>query len=149
MAFLATPARETNGQFSPDGKFIAYTSDATGQNQIYVRPFSPDGNATGQWMVSVDGGVQPRWSRDGKELFFISTDSKLMSVPVNMTGGTFHSLTARPMFPVQISGGGANSFAHRWDVAPDGQKFLFTVVAAATSSAPVTVVLNWEELLKK
>jgi len=147
--FLETPAFESQGQFSPDGHFIAYASDATGTSQIYVRPFSPDGNATGQWMVSVGGGIMPRWSRDGKELFFISPDSKLISVPVNMTGGTFRPGTPQELFPVPIIGGGAITRGHRWDVAPDGKKFLFSVTSAATSSSPITVEVNWQEALKK
>ena len=147
--FLETPAFESQGQFSPDSHFIAYTSDATGASQIYVRPFSPDGNATGQWMVSVGGGIMPRWSRDGKELFFISADSKLMSVPVNITGGTFRPGAPQELFPVPIVGGAGINRGHRWDVAPDGKKFLFNVTAAATSSAPIMVVVNWQESLKK
>ena len=91
----------------------------------------------------------PRWSRDGKELFFISPDSKLMLVPVNMTGGTFRPGTPQELFPVPIMGGGGITRGHRWDVAPDGKKFLFNVTAAATASAPITVVVNWQEALKK
>jgi len=146
--FLGTAAQETQGQFSPDGKYIAYASDATGRNQIYVRPFSPDGASEGQWMVSVDGGVEPRWSADGRELFFISADSKLMTVPVSTTSG-FRPGTPVALFAVPINGGGANIAASRWDVAPDGKRFLFSAIAAAESSPPITVVLNWQAALKK
>jgi serine/threonine protein kinase len=146
--FLGTAAQESQGQFSPDGKYIAYASDATGRNQIYVRPFSPEGASIGQWMVSVDGGVEPRWGADGRELFFISADSKLMTVPLSTTSG-FRPGSPMVLFPVPINGGGTNITAIRWDVAPDGKRFLFSTIAAAESSPPITVVLNWQAALRK
>ncbi len=72
---------ESQGRFSPDGRFVAYTSNASGQNEVYVQTFpDPEG---GKWMISRAGGVQPRWRRDGRELFFISADSKMMAVDMH------------------------------------------------------------------
>src|SRR5437667_12530984 len=77
--FLATPFNEANAQFSPDVRWLAYQSDESGQHQIYVQPFPGPG---GKWQVSNEGGTQPRWNRNGKELFYISADGKLMSVAI-------------------------------------------------------------------
>lgn len=75
--FLNTEFGESQGRFSPDSRFIAYTSNASGRAEVYVRPYSADGKTSGQWMISTNGGVQPRWSSDGKELFYIAGDSRL------------------------------------------------------------------------
>jgi Tol biopolymer transport system component len=82
FALLATKANETQGQFSPDPRWIAYASDESGVYEIYVQPFPPTG---GKWQVSTGGGVQPRWRRDGKELFYVAFDRTLMAVDVSTT----------------------------------------------------------------
>jgi eukaryotic-like serine/threonine-protein kinase len=146
--FLSTPSQESQGQFSPDGKYIAYTSDEAGQSQIHVRPFSPEGNVEGQWVVSVNGGVQPKWSDDGRELFFLASDGYLMRVPVSRTGG-FSLGTATPMFTTPIYGGAAQTVSSRWDVGPGSQWFIFATVAASDSSPPITVVVNWQAAMRK
>jgi Tol biopolymer transport system component len=81
-------------KFSPDGKRIAYSSDESGQDQVYVQPFAGLG---GKYQVSTTGGSQPRWRRDGKELLYISADGKLMAVEVK-AGSTFEALAAKPLF---------------------------------------------------
>jgi eukaryotic-like serine/threonine-protein kinase len=146
--FLSTAAQESQGQFSPDGKYISYTSDETGQSQIHVRPFSPLGDVEGHWVVSVNGGVQPRWSDDGSELFFIALDGSLMRVPVSRTGG-FSPGTAAPMFVAPIYGGGAQIVSFRWDVGPGSQWFIFGAPTASESSPPITVILNWQAAIRK
>ncbi len=87
--FLQTPFNEHSAKFSPQGRFVAYVSDQSGQNQVYVRPF-PEGE--GQWQVSTKGGVQPRWSRDGKELFYVEGYTlmavEVNTVPIFTTGAT-------------------------------------------------------------
>ena len=97
--FLATPFRETHGQFSPGpanaSRWIAYDSNATGRPEVYVRPFPA--SSAGQWMVSTAGGGQPRWRRDGKELFYLSLERKLMSVEIG-AGATFQAGTPKPLF---------------------------------------------------
>ena len=145
---LSTQFQETTARFSPDGRFIAYTSNSTGRNEVYVMPFSPDRKETGLWTVSKDGGTQPLWSRDGKELFFISGDSKVMAVPVT-TGPTFKAGNAVALFTANILGTGTVARLRRWDIAPDGKRFITISVAGESASAPITVVSNWQTALTK
>ncbi len=132
-AFLNSEANETGGRFSPDGRWMAYSSDETGTEQVYVVPFPGPG---GKWQVSSDGGSQPRWSRDGKELFYLARDRKLMSVPITQ-GATVGSSPPRPLFETRSRYTGT-----AYDVSRDGQRFLVDTVAEG-SSTPITVVLNW------
>jgi eukaryotic-like serine/threonine-protein kinase len=144
---VGTQFRETTARFSPDGHFIAYTSDATGRTEVYVRPFSPGQEVTTEWPVSKDGGTEPVRRQDGKELFFISADSKMMAVTVTTTP-TFPAGIPQALFPVPIFGGGSVFNVHRWDTL-DGKRFLINSATTATSSTPITVVLNWQAGLKK
>jgi Tol biopolymer transport system component len=142
ITFLATPAREGQPSFSPDGRFLAYVSDESGRTEVYVRPF-PSG--TGRWQASVDGGAMPRWSRDGNELFYVN-GSVLMSVSVSTTRGValglpqelFRSNDLRARAPVPS-----------YDVSADGQRFLTLVREADLEDAPtetdIHVVQNWYE----
>jgi Tol biopolymer transport system component len=136
------------GRFSPDGRYVAYTSNASGRNEVYVQPFPM---ATGgKWMVSQGGGAQPTWRRDGKELFYISADSKMMAVPVAITP-TFTPGAPKELFAAPIWGGGTTTNVTRYDVTPDGQRFLINVMPQTTGAppTPMTVVLNWTAALKK
>ena len=147
--YLRTGFYDSQGRFSPDGQFIAYTSNASGKNEVYVQPF-PD-SSSGKWPVSKGGGVQPRWRRDGKELFYISADSKMMAVDVT-TNPTFRAGIPKVLFPAPIWGGGSVQNVTRYDVTADGKKFLINTVASedgASAVTPITVVLNWEALLKR
>jgi Tol biopolymer transport system component len=144
-------------RFSPDGRFVAYTSDASGRNEVYVQPF-PVAEG-GKWLVSQGGGSQPRWRSDGRELFYISGDSKLMAVSVETTATTTPTLVAsvpKALFPAPIWGGGNVTNTTRYDVTADGKKFLINVLPVATTTtttaappAPITVVLNWAAGIKK
>jgi serine/threonine protein kinase len=134
---------ESNGKLSPDGRYVAFVSNPTGRSEIYVRPISATGAATEQWMVSNGGGVQPRWSRDGKELFYISASIKLMSVPISFTPA-FKPGTPVELFPVALRGGFQSQPGHRWDVAPDGRKFLFVLTPPRRRSTPALVIQNWQ-----
>jgi Tol biopolymer transport system component len=142
IPFLVTPADETFGQFSPDGRWVAYDSDESGQREVYVRGFAPDRNpatSVGQWQISPVGGSRPRWSRDGRELFYIARDGKLMAVPVT-SGTTFVPGIPVPLFDTRVGG-----FAP-YDVTPDG-RFLINTIPEATAS-PIGVVLNWQAGLR-
>ncbi len=101
--YLQTDFNVSQARFSPDGRYVAYTSNASGRNEVYVQPFPAA--AGGKWMVSQGGGSQPRWRRDGKELFYISADSKVMAVPVATTPA-FTPGVPKALFAAPILGGG-------------------------------------------
>jgi serine/threonine protein kinase/Tol biopolymer transport system component len=146
IPFLRTEFNESSGQFSPDGHWIAYTSDESGDDEIFVREFSSDSaqesrDAAGKWLISKGGGTDPRWRGDGKELFYVASDGKLMSVDIS-TKPVLEAGKPRPLFqlPPGFVGGG---------VTPDGRRFLIGVPVAQSASVPFTVVLNWQTILKK
>jgi len=147
--YLTTEFNESQGKFSPDGRFIAYRSDSSGSHEIDVRPFPSASD--GRWTISTGGGMAPRWSGDGKELFYISPDSKMMAVEVS-TSPVFKVGIPRPLFQAPIWGGGTFHNVARYDVTADGKRFLINSVtadAATSAPAPITIVLNWTALLKK
>ncbi len=150
--FLKTEFNEEEGRFSPDGRFVAYQSDESGRDEIYVRTFLPDGLASGgatggKWQISTEGGVAPRWRRDGKELYFVSSDGKLMVADV-AAGPNFQSAAPKALFSLAgITGSGATVAA--WDAAPDGARFLFPKLAGREDTHPFNVILNWQSALKK
>jgi len=147
IPFLATPADETQAAFSPDTKWIAYSSDESGPHEVYVQGFVPDHNPAagiGKWRISSAGGARPRWRRDGKEIYYIAADGKMMAVPVKSTGATFEPGVAVPLFDTHSVG------FSPYDVAPDGRFLINTAMEEATPDAsPITVVLNWTAGLKK
>jgi serine/threonine protein kinase len=139
VLFLRTEANELWGQFSPDGRWVAYQSNETGRYEIYVRSLARGGGAT---PVSSGGGVYPRWSRDGTELYFIAPDAKLMAAGVR--AATSHLDVAPPaaLFQTQRMGGGLNviGHGHQYDVTADG-RFLINV-DGDTTSVPITLLIN-------
>jgi eukaryotic-like serine/threonine-protein kinase len=135
-----TPATEDQGQFSPDGHWVAYTSNESGQSEIYVIPFPPTPNQ-GRWMVSRGGGVMPRWRRDGKGLFYISPDQKMMAVDVS-SNPTFQSATPHALFDTQMVDTGIRTGPMSWDLAPDGKRFLI-ISDESQKTSPLNVILNW------
>jgi Tol biopolymer transport system component len=138
---------EYHPQFSPDGRWVAYQSNESGQYEIYVIPFGAEGSAQGgKWQVSTAGGEDVRWRRDGKALFFIAPGQKLMEAEVSVKGGTFESgpVSALPLAlpPAALFGG--------YDVAADGKSFLIVMPPEqSTNPEPLTVVQNWTAGLKK
>jgi Tol biopolymer transport system component len=138
--FLSTPAAEVNGRFSPDGRWIAYQSDESGTVEVYVRPFSGHG---GKWQISTAGGTQPVWNRNGKEIFYVSPDNKLMAVGVKADSG-FETGPPRALFEVHLKS--VNGW--KYDVSPDGQRFLANTVIEVKAN-PITLVLNWAAEAKK
>ena len=147
IPFLVTPADETDANFSPDTRWIAYSSDESGQREVYVQGFVADhipAAGIGKWRISAAGGAKPRWGRDGKELYYMASDRKLMAVRVKFTATTFEVGDAVPLFATRTRG------FFPYDVAPDGRFLLNTVTEAATAnSSPITLVLNWTAGLKK
>jgi Tol biopolymer transport system component len=136
--YLQTEFNEQEAQFSPDGRWMAYVSDESKTFQVYVRSFPISG---GKWQVSVSGGSQPRWRRDGKELYFISPDKKVMAVAVKL-GASFEAGVPKVLFTSRIVEG--NSIGMNYDVSGDGQRFLINTVNAEVKQDPITVVANWK-----
>ena len=131
---------EDQGQFSPDGRWIAYRTNESGRDEIYVQAFPGPG---GRARVSTEGGMQPRWRRDGKELFFVAPGNRLMAVPVapssNGQAPNFGAPVA--LFAARLTLMGSPK--HQYAVAPDGQRFLMVVSADETIPSPITIVQNW------
>ena len=148
--YLETEAPEDNARFSPDGKWIAYESDETGQPEIYVRSF-PAIEAGGKWQISTVGAEQPTWRRDGKELFYLTLDKKLMATEVK-TGQTFEAGPGRLLFQThaepRINTTGMVS-RRQYFVGSNGQRFLINKMIEHTAPVEITVLLNWKSLLKK
>ena len=143
--FLETPFDKFQARISPDGRWIAYSTNESGVYQIVVQTF-PDPNG-GRWQISAEGGVEPKWRRDGRELYYLAYDGKLMSVSV--TGPSFQAGRPVALFqtPLQVNRGQLLR-DRRYDVSPDG-RFLFVTPAATAASLPTTVVVNWTAALKK
>jgi serine/threonine protein kinase len=139
---LQTPFSEYQGHFAPDGHWLAYTSNESGRDEVYVQSFPPSG---GKWQVSTGGGAQPHWRGDGKELFYIAPDRKLMAVDVKF-GSTFEISAPKALFQTQIVRYDA---PNRYVVNRDGQRFLVNSPVEELSQTPITVVLNWTSGLKK
>jgi eukaryotic-like serine/threonine-protein kinase len=140
--FLKAASTLKTGRFSPDGKWVAYSSNESGRWEIYVTSFP---EAHGKWQVSNTGGDQPRWRGDGKELFYLSTDSKIMAVPVK-TGSNFDAGTPTALFQANPREMVATSELFSYDVSNDGQKFLVNA-SLKTAMTPMSVVLNWSAKL--
>jgi len=133
--FLSSPANERQARFSPDGKWMAYQSDESGQFQIYVQTIPASGD---KFQISTLGGSDPAWRRDGKELFYLDPAGRIMALPVKISGTAFEHGGAQPLFTAS----GATTFA----AAHDGQRFLVNVPAggeAAAAGPPLTVVTHW------
>ena len=144
-AVLQTPAVEYNATFSPDGRFLAYTSHESGQPEIYAQPFPSTG---AKWQISTGGGQEVVWARDGDELFY-RDETKMMAVEVS-TQPTFRMGHARQLFDGPSRVGTLNNVAE-YDVAGNGKRFLMIQEAERESSEEnhVSVVLNWFEELER
>jgi Tol biopolymer transport system component len=141
VEFLKTRFQEHRDQFSPDGHWVTYVSDQSGQPDIWVRPFPGPG---GEWQVSAGGGVQPRWRHNGKELYYIAPDGKLIAVPITIKGAAFERGAPIPLFQTRIAGGGTNAYRRpQYDVTADG-RFLINVTTEDATASPITLILNWE-----
>jgi eukaryotic-like serine/threonine-protein kinase len=139
LPVVQTEFNEVNGQFSPDGRWIAYASDESTPAQIYVQGFL---NSRGKFQISTNGGNRPRWRRDGAELFYLSPDRKMMAVEVKSTATSFEAARPRELFQTRVAS--APFVAPTYDVTADGQRFLInTALDEAKGPPPITVVMNW------
>ena len=137
---LLTGAAAGPAQLSYDDRWLAYFSRESGRLEVYVTSYP---KVVGKWRVSVDGGTQPRWRRDGKEIFYISRDAKLMAAEVNATTDSFQPGAVRPLFDIRPA-------STRWDydVSPDGQRFIVNMrVPQQAPNAPLTVLVNWPSVV--
>jgi eukaryotic-like serine/threonine-protein kinase len=142
--FLKGSFAYRSGKFSPDGKWVAYSSNESGRWEVYVTSFP---EAKGKWQVSNGGGLQPRWRGDGKELFYLSFDGKLMAVPVN-AGASFDAGAPAVLFQANAKEPVATSEQNMYDVSTDGQRFLINTQMRAETQ-PMSVVMNWDAGIRK
>jgi Tol biopolymer transport system component len=141
--FLVTPFDERSPMVSPGGRWVAYISDESGRDEIYVQPFPGGGE---KWLISTAGGIEPMWSPDGRELFY-RNPNQMMSVVVETEPG-FKAGTPRVVFDGQYSLDTAAGHP-RYGVSPDGQHFLMLKREEGDQPAHINVVLNWFEELKR
>jgi len=134
--FLPSDASKTNAQISPDGKWVAYASNESGDWEIYVTTFPA---AAGKWQISRGGGTEPRWRGDGKEIFYLGPTEKLMAVPVE-TARTFSSGEPAPLFQVRGRAAISSTDLFTYDVAKDGQRFLANQYLKPDRVVPLTIV---------
>ena len=142
IKYLATPAEELHGNFSPDGRYVAYTSNQSGRFEVYVETYP---RSDRKWTVSTNGGYEPRWRADGREIYYLSEDRKLMAVPVG-AGPQFE--VPVPLFQTGV-GAGVTPLRTHYVPSRDGKRFLVNTLSGDLSPTPITVVLNWTAGLKK
>ncbi len=135
---LQTQFNESLGQFSPDGHWIAYQSNESTPGQVYVQGFPKSG---GKFQVSTNGGERPRWRRDGKEIYYLTADRKIMAVEVKATATTFERGRPRELFQTRATT--PSFYVPTYDVSADGQRFLINTTVEADGLPPMTVVMNW------
>jgi len=139
--FLNAEFNETEGRIVPGAspRWVAYTSDESGRPEVYVREFKPGG---ARWLVSSAGGTNPRWSADGKELFFAAPDGAVMAAEIT-SGASFQSGAPKVLFKIPTG------VLPNWEVTGDGQKFLMLSLVDQSTQTPFTVFLNWESTLNR
>ena len=141
--FLASQYSEAGAQFSPDGRLVAYTSDESGRDEVYVRAFA---GSTRRWQISTESGSEPMWSRDGTELFY-RVGTKLMVVPVT-SSPSFTPGSPRELFDVPVDEAG--SLYANYDIRPDGRQFVMIRSENGSAAGRIHVVLHWlDELARR
>jgi len=140
--FLKTGFNELFGQFSPDGQWVAYSSDLSGQSEIYVTPFS---RPKERHQISTNGGGRPRWRRDGKELYYIAPDAKLMATETRISEKSVEAGPTHALLTIT----GSTAGGYPYEVSADGQRILTSIPVGDGAIQPVTLVQNWTSALKK
>jgi Tol biopolymer transport system component len=143
VAYLRTAANEQNGAVSPDGRWLAYASDETGRREVFVSSFPV---SRGKWQVSLEGGDLPSWRKDGREIFYIAPDSRIMAVEV-IASTTFARGQTTRLFLAPVSTGAGPTLD--FDVSSDGTRFLVNALVDQGAGAPITVVVNWTAALER
>ena len=143
--YLQGPYAVRNAQLSPDGKFVAYSSNETGGWEVYVTPFPAP---TSKWQVSHGGGEEPRWRRDGKELFYLSPEGTLMAAKVNL-GSSFEAMTPVALFQSRRRQKISSQDVFTYAVSNDGDRFLFNTIVDRRQATPLWIMQNWSSQLNK
>ena len=144
VPLLRTEFNDEQVSISPDGRWFAYTSNESGREEVYVQLFPPAG---AKWQISTGGGGDGRWQADGKELFYIAADRRLMAVAVK-GDTTFEAGVARPLFDTGMTPHWGEARNH-YDVSRDGKRFLFMTPVDDDRSSPFTVVVNWKHAMSR
>jgi Tol biopolymer transport system component len=146
--FLTAPGDQLHANFSPDGLLVAYSTNQSGTFEVHASTMKNDGH----WPISINGGYEPRWRADGRELYYLSEDRKLMAVSVGVIpkgAGPSPFGIPKPLFPTGVSAAGVGWRRTHFVPSRDGQRFLINTHVGDPSPDPITVVLNWPALLKK
>jgi len=143
--YIKGPGVVRNAQFSPDGKYVAYATNETGDWEVYVSSF-PD--AASKWQVSRGGGEEPRWRPDGKELFYISPEGKLMAASVKL-GASFEAVTPAPLFQTRGRQKISSQDVFTYAVGEGGNKFLFNTLMDQREAPPLSIIRNWTAGIEK
>jgi eukaryotic-like serine/threonine-protein kinase len=142
--FLKTPANEMQPRISPDGAWLAYTSDETGSWEVYVQAFPSPG---AKRVISVGGGAEPQWTRGGRELVYLTPDGTMMAVDVSASATTIEAGKPRALFRAPINGD-LTTWRNHYSATADGQRFLVDIADERTRE-PLNVVVNWEALINR
>jgi Tol biopolymer transport system component len=137
---------EDMGSFSPDGHWVAFRSNESGRAEIYVAPFPGPGKKVPISSGGADQAGDPHWRGDGREIFYVATDRKLMAVPVNSSGAEVEVGMPKPLF--EISSPLGRPLRHYYDVTADGERFLVNLSSQTGEPSPLTLVVNWTARLK-
>ncbi len=140
---VQTPFLESSGMLSPNGRWVAFHSNASGERQVVVQSVASDG---GLYQISTDGGLEPRWRGDGRELFYVSPDDELMAVDIAVDGDALQVGIPHRLFQVAFK---TQPQRNVFDVTADGQKFLVNALVDGAGSVPITWVLNWTAELEQ
>jgi Tol biopolymer transport system component/predicted Ser/Thr protein kinase len=139
---IASRFDDMSPQVSPDGRWLAYSSNVSNQTEIYIEPYPPTG---AKWQVSSNGGISPRWRRDGQELFFVGLDERLMSVNIHATATGLEISTPAPLFQTHLAPG----TGFQYDVSADGQRFLLNAFTGRDDKTIIQLVTNWPSSLRR
>jgi dipeptidyl aminopeptidase/acylaminoacyl peptidase len=137
---MGTEFDESDGRFSPDGKWVAYISNETGEYEIYIKSTLSGNNRS--WRVSTSGGSLPRWGRNQNELFFLTKDNKIVSVTLRFTASAVEVTAVKPLFNAPV-------FVFDYDFSPKKNLFVFNQAIIPQKSSIINLVVNWDAGLKK